>query len=279
MKNNKFLKVYSLVLSSMVFSFSALTPVCASGHNVKKRISSDSTSVSEIITSDDQAVPAEDKTAKSPEKAKNFDSFRKNLRNCADIIVPVPFNMFDVQHKLQIFEEEIYGSKLFKVSKFAKNIFDIEFCDDLIFRGRREYYDLRFFKNRAQKLYKMKEWNDDKLYPLNIPVYFYSIYALKELGKKNFENKFFRLKSWKRCHMTEKMNKLEKRIDDLIDFICTDEGYFLFRFQFCVESIIESLFEIRHFYETLPAYGFPSQVKDVDVLIAMLSFVDQSIIR
>lgn len=79
--------------------------------------------------------------------------------------------------------------------------------------------------------------------------------------------------------MTEKMDKLERRIDDLIDFLCADDGYFLFRFQFCVESIIESLFEIRHFYETLPAYGFPSQVKEVDVLIAMLSFVDQSILK
>lgn len=157
MKNNKFSKVYSLALSSMIFSSSALTPVCASGHHVKKRISSDSTSVTNIIKGDDQAVPEGEKAATVPEKAKNFNNFRKNLRNCADIIVPVPFNMFDVQHKLQIFEEEIYGSKLFKISKFAKNIFDIEFCGNLVFRGRREYYDLKFFKNRVQKLYKMKE--------------------------------------------------------------------------------------------------------------------------
>ena len=43
--------------------------------------------------------------------------------------------------------------------------------------------------------------------------------------------------------------------------------------------MIESLFEVREFYETLATKGGPVFVREVDTAIAMLWYIDQSITR
>ena len=56
MTNNKALKFYSLALSSMIFSSSALSPVYAGRYRTKKKIFSDPYSLKQRLKSEDQSV-------------------------------------------------------------------------------------------------------------------------------------------------------------------------------------------------------------------------------
>lgn len=275
MKNNKVLKFYSLVLSSMMFSSSALSPVYASKFHIKKRAFSDTQSLIERIKSESDVVKSEEN--------KEIDYVSSDLSESpiyyhVDIVAPEPVNRYEICEKMGNLEDEIYNSDLFKIVKVAKNVFDIDICTNISFRGRKGYYDLSFFKNRVRKMYG-KEWDEEKLVPLNVVVYYYTMYLIQKLNRETRENKIYCLKLWKEYKMTEKFNKLNKSNVKLDNLVHTDDVNLIFEFQCHVESVIENLFNIREFYEVLGVEGGPSYVKDIDTAIAMLWYIDQTIIR
>lgn len=275
MKNNKVLKFYSLVLLPMIFSTSALSPVYASKCHTKKRMFSDTHSLSERIKSQSKAMESDEKK----ETGLVSSNLSENpIYYHVDIVSPVPVNKYEICEKMKNLEDEIYKSDLFRIVKVAKNVFDIDICTDISFRGRKGYYDLKFFKNRVRKIYG-KQWDDDKLVPLNVVVYFYTMCLLQDLNQKTCENKIYRLKLWKEHKMTEEITNLNKKKANLDDLIYTSNANLVFQFQCHVESIIESLFKVRNFYEILAIEGGPSYVKDIDTAIAMLWYIDQTIIR
>lgn len=275
MRNNKVSKFYSLVLSSMIFSTSALSPVYASKCHIKKRVFSDTYSLSERVKSESKAMESREKR----ETDSGFSGLSKNpICQQVNIVAPVPINKYEICEKVKNLEEEIYKSELFRIVKVAKNVFDIDICTDISFRGRKGYYDLKFFKNRVRKLYG-KQWDDDKLVPLNVVVYFYTMYILQNLNNKIRENKMYHLKLWKEHKMTEEIISLNKKRTNLDNLIHTSNTNLIFQFHCYIEDIIDSLFRVRNFYEVLEVEGGPSYVKDVDTAIAMLCYIEKTIIR
>lgn len=271
MRNNKILKICSLTLSSMIFSTSALYPVYASGHQTKKRVFSDQYSLGERVKSEGQAMMS------SKEKEMTIEDFEPSKIK-VKIVSPVPINRYKICDKIRKLENEVYKTDIYKTKRIFKNVFDVDFWTDVSFRGCRCDFDLKFFKNRVRKLY-YQQWDENKLVPLNVDVYFYTMYLLQELNKKSSEKKIYRFKLWKEEGMTDKIRKLNDRRQELDDLVHTDETNVLFKFQCYIEGMIESLFEVREFYETLATKGGPVFVREVDTAIAMLWYIDQSITR
>lgn len=271
MRNNKILKICSLTLSSMIFSTSALCPVYASGHHTKKRVFSDQYSLSERVKSEGQALAA------SREKEMTIEDFEPSKIK-VKVVVPVPINRYEICDKIRILEDKLYKADAYKTKRIFKNVFDVKLWTGVTFRGRRCDFDLSFFKNRVRALYD-QDWSGSKLVPLNVNVYFYTMYLLQEFNKRNNEKKTYRFKLWREYEMGDKICKLNDRIKNMDDLVHTDETNVLFKFQCYIEGVIESLFEVREFYRILEKKGGPAFIKDIDTAISMLWYVDQSITR
>lgn len=279
MRNNKLLKIYSLALSSMIFSASALNPVYASGHHVKKRVFSDSAPLSERVKSEGQAVQTGHKRRKLDafsepiEVPKGFGELKQ-----LEVAVPVAINKYEICEKIKNLEDEIYNAEIFKKVRVAKNVFDIDLCTGISFRGRNGYYDLKFFKNRVRKQFG-KQWDEEELVPLNVVVYYYAMCAIRDLDEINKEQDLDSLNLWKEHKMTLNMRKLRGRTKSLDKLIRKEERDLLFKFQCHIEAVIESLFKVRPFYETLEVKGGISCVENIDTAIAIFWYIDQSIVR
>ena len=278
MTNNKALKFYSLALSSMIFSSSALSPVYAGRYRTKKKIFSDPYSLKQRLKSEDQSVKtggkSKDLILSNTPPYEELENFREK----SEIATPLGVYLCEICEKLENLENEIYNKEIFKKVKVSKNLFDVDLCTGFSFRGYNSYYDVKYFKNRVRKLYG-KPFDDNRPIPINVLAYFHAMYLLGKLDNINRDNKLTKLKLWQENGMTEKMNMLVERTNRLDNLVHKDETNLVFKFHCHVESVIEALFKVRLFYETLAATGGISCINDLDTAIASFWYVDQTIVR
>ena len=279
MKSNKILKLGSLTLSSMIFSVSALHPVYASRVHTKKAIFSDSTPLTKRLEEERKAM----KPHKEKETAINLDDIfnldvnsKKALR--VDLIGPVPINKFEICEKIENLEEEIYGKNIFTLreSKCYRGVFHIELCTGVSFKGFKECSRLNSFKICVRKFY------DKQFMPLNVLVYYYVIDLLQKIDDKINAPKFYRDKLWRERQMDNIIDRLQSRRESLSDLVRRSKNTLSLQFNCGVESVIEFLFKIRDFCERWAfendALLEESCLKDIDTAIAILWYIDQSII-
>lgn len=277
MKNNKALKFCSLALSSMIFSLSVCSPVYAGRRRNKKKIFSDTCSLKQRLKSEGQAMQTGKKGRNSSllsEPCKTPEVFEEPVK----MYSPLAVNLCEICEKLENFEDEIYKKDIFKRVRVSRNVFDVDFCTGLSFRGYNSYYDLKYFKNRIRKLYG-KPWDNNRMVPINVSAYFYVMHFLGQLDSVNEEKGLISLSLWNEHDMTAKMRILKARMKSLDDLVHEDETNLIFKFHCHVESVIECLFKMRLFYETLAANKVAFLIEDLDTVIASLWYIDQTIVR
>ena len=103
--------------------------------------------------------------------------------------------------------------------------------------------------------------------------------SIRDLDEINKEQDLDSLNLWKEHKMTLNMRKLRGRTKSLDKLIRKEERDLLFKFQCHIEAVIESLFKVRPFYETLEVKGGISCVENIDTAIAIFWYIDQSIVR
>ena len=284
MKSNRILKLGSLTLSSMIFSVPTLYPVCAGRVHTKKAIFSDSVPLAKRLEEESQAM----KPVKEKETAINLnDIFEsdKNLKKCLSVslIGPVPINRFEIYEKIENLENEIYGRSMFTLrnSRCYKEVFNVDFCTDISFKGFKECSKVDSFKTCVRKFYD-KQSEDKQLMPLNVSVYFYVIVFLQEIDDMVKNPKFCRDKLWQEYQMDDIIDRLQSRRENLENLVRRGKKTLFFQFKCAIESVIEFLFKIRDFCEQWAfeneASVEESGVKDIDTAVAMLWYIDQSII-
>lgn len=284
MKSNSIIKLGSLTLSSMIFSVLALHPVCAGRVRTKKAVFSDSTPLTKRLEEENQAM----KPVKEKETAINLnDIFEpdKNLKEgiSVSLVSPVAINKFEIYEKIENLEKEVYGKSIFTLrnSRCYEKVFHVEFCTDISFKGFKECSKLDSFKTCVRK-FSNQQFDDEQFMPLNVSVYFYIMNFLQEIDEMVKCPKFCRDKLWQEHQMDDIIDRLQYRRENLGNLVRKGRKTLFFQFNCGVESVIEFLFRIRDFCERWAveneASVEESGVKDIDTAIAMLWYIDQSII-
>lgn len=264
---NDISKFFSLTLSSMIFFTSTLAPAYASKTHTKKKIFSDNSALTEHLRFEKES---------NPNPVNKYRIYRE-LSNLGKKVYKT--DLFNV-HKT-------YLADLYSMNELSKNLFDIDICTGITYRGIEPCDSLKKFKEAINEFCFLP--SDDNTYmPLNVVVYLCAYNIIRDLDNEVNLERYYDLKWWKTCNMDFKLLELNEANYALFDLIQDENNEnLLLKFQCNVEMIIKSLLEVRAFFSLLPLklqkeWGVNNKDYNeygdkVDNALAMFWYIDQTV--